>query len=203
MVLPSHKDGFKFAIMASGRGSNAEVLLEAFRNNKVPGRVGVLISDHEDAPCLEIAKRYDVPSVAIPKNSLTKPEHEAHILECLKAHEIEHILLAGYMRILSAGFIEESPGTILNIHPTLLPDFKGINTAERQCNAGVRVTGATVHEVIPDVDSGPIILQGSIEIDPTQGPDKLSERVLNEVEHVIYPRAIWLFTARKLGLLEE
>ena len=203
MVLPAHNAGFKFAIMASGRGSNAEVLLRAFHAGTVPGRVCVLISDQPEAPCLEIARQFDVPAIAVPRGELTKSDHEAKILAHLAEFEIQHVLLAGYMRILSADFIETFTGTILNIHPSLLPEFKGIRTAERQIKAGVRVAGATVHEVVVDVDSGPVILQGSIDVSESETPETLSTRILTEVEHVIYPRAIWLFTARKLGHLEE
>ena len=203
MALPGHKEGFRYAIMASGRGSNAEVLLRAFHQKEVPGCVRLLISDQPDAACLDIGKKFDVTSMPIPRGSLSKAEHEAQLLKTLEEYNVDHILLAGYMRILSAEFIDAFAGTILNIHPTLLPDFKGINTAERQLKAGVKVAGATVHEVVADVDSGPIILQGSLDVSPNETPETLSTRILTEVEHVIYPRAIWLFTARKLGHLQE
>jgi len=203
LVLPAHNVGFKFAIMASGRGSNAEVLLRAFHAGKVPGRACVLISDQPEAPCLDIARQFDVPAIAVPRGNLSKKDHEIQILSKCEEYGIQHILLAGYMRILSSHFIDSFEGTILNIHPTLLPDFKGINTAERQINAGVKVAGATVHEVVVDVDSGPMILQGSIDVRPDETPETLSTRILTEVEHVIYPRAIWLFTARKFGHLQE
>ena len=189
--------------MASGRGSNAEVLLRAFHEGKVPGRACVLISDQPEAPCLDIARQFDVPAIAVPRDNLTKKDHEARILARIEEYGIQHILLAGYMRILSASFIETFSGTILNIHPSLLPEFKGIRTAERQIEAGVKVAGATVHEVVVDVDSGPIVLQGSIDVTASETPETLSTRILTEVEHVIYPRAIWLFTARRLGHLEE
>ena len=107
------------------------------------------------------------------------------------------------MRILSSEFIDTFQGTILNIHPSLLPDFKGINTAERQIHSKVKVSGATVHEVVADVDSGPVILQGALEVHPQETPESLSNRILTEIEHDLYPRAVWLFTARTLGHIEE
>ena len=189
--------------MASGRGSNAKALLEAFRSGQTPGCASVLISDQEGAACLEVGSEFDVPSFAITKRGRSKQEHEKEILKVLAEYGVHHILLAGYMRILSSEFIDTFQGTILNIHPSLLPDFKGINTAERQIQSKVKVSGATVHEVVADVDSGPVILQGALEVHPQETPESLSNRILTEIEHDLYPRAVWLFTARTLGHIEE
>ena len=114
------------------------------------------------------------------------------------AHELSTPLtpLAGYLRILSEAFLRQFAGVVLNIHPSLLPDFPGLGAAARQWRAGVRVAGATVHYVDAGVDTGPILLSGSLEVRGDEGEAGLAQRILTEVEHVIYPRAVWLLCAR-------
>lgn len=186
----------RFAIFASGRGSNATVLMDSFVSGFNEGTVCVLVSNHADAPVLERAKERGIPSECIPHKGIPREEHDAAMFETLKRYKADHLLLAGYMRIIGARFIQEFPGHILNIHPSLLPDFRGLHAIERQWEAGVKVAGATVHEVIPDVDAGVTLLQGSIEVRGDEGPEGLAERILNEVEHKIYPQAVWLLTRR-------
>ena len=125
------------------------------------------------------------------------------MLKALREYGVEHILLAGYMRILSASFLEAFPGKVINIHPSLLPDFRGLHAIERQWEAGVKVAGATVHLVTPEVDEGPIILQGSLDVRGDEGADGLASRILEEIEHHIYPRAVWLFTQREYATTNQ
>ena len=190
-----HK-GPRFAIFASGRGSNATVLMDSFVSGFNPGSVCLVASNQEGAPVLERAKERNIPTICIPHKGMPRREHDAAMLKALVDHGAEHLLLAGYMRILGPEFIESFQGHILNIHPSLLPDFRGMHAIERQWEAKVKVAGATVHEVIADVDDGTTVLQGSIEVRGDEGPEGLADRILNEVEHKIYPQAVWLLTRR-------
>jgi len=181
----------RFAIFASGRGSNAIKLIEAFESGSIPAQVALVMSNVEDAPVLELARQHGLTTLVISHKSKTREAHEKELLTHLDG--IDHILLAGYMRVLSPFFLQHFKGKILNIHPALLPAFPGLHAAERQWEAGLKVAGATVHFVDSGVDTGPILLQGSLEVRGDEGPDGLSARILNEIEHVIYPRAVRLF----------
>jgi phosphoribosylglycinamide formyltransferase-1 len=127
---------------------------------------------------------------------MPREEHERQILALCAEHAVDHVLLAGYMRILSPLFLKSFAGTVLNIHPSLLPDFPGLDGAQRQWHAGAKVAGATVHFVNEGVDTGTPLLMGSLEVRGDEGPDGLADRILHEVEHVIYPRAVRLFVDR-------
>ena len=187
----------RFAILASGRGSNACALMDSFVQGMNEGTVALVVTNRPGAEVLERARERDVAALAIDHKGLERSAHEEAILAAMTAHEVDHILLAGYMRILSADFLETFQGKVVNIHPSLLPDFRGLHAIERQWEAGVKVAGATVHLVTPEVDDGPIILQGSLEVRGDEGPDGLAQRILEEIEHHIYPRAVWLFTQRE------
>ena len=163
--------------------------MEAFATELNDAELVLVVSDNPEAPVLEKARRRGVP-VAVVARDGSRGDHERALLETVAAAGAEHLLLAGYMRILSPRFLERFEGTILNIHPSLLPDFPGLDAQERQWEAGVTVAGATVHFVEEDVDSGPILLQGSIEVRGDEGPDGLADRILTEVEHRIYPQAV-------------
>ena len=193
MATPSDRP--RFAILASGRGSNAERLMEAFANDLDDAELVLVVSDNPTAAVLDKAKRYGVPTAVVPRDG-EREEHERALLATIGAGGVDHLLLAGYMRILSPWFLERFAGTILNIHPSLLPDFPGLDAQARQWEAGVEITGATVHLVDEGVDSGPILLQGSIAVRGDEGPDGLADRILTEVEHRIYPRAVRMLIDR-------
>ena len=186
----------RFAILASGRGSNADCLMAAFATDLTDAELVLVASDHADAPVLEKASRRAVPTAVVERGDLTRESHEDALLETLGEAGAEHLLLAGYMRILSPRFLEQFGGTILNIHPSLLPDFPGLEAPARQWESGVAVAGATVHFVDEGVDSGPILLQGSIPVRGDEGPDGLADRIRTEVEHRIYPEALRLLIDR-------
>src|SRR3990170_2756054 len=186
----------RFAILASGRGSNADRLMAAFATDLTDAELVLLASDHAAAPVLEKASRRAVPTAVVERGDLTRESHEDALLETLGEAGAEHLLLAGYMRILSPRFLDEFGGTILNIHPSLLPDFPGLEAPARQWESGVAVAGATVHFVDEGVDSGPILLQGSIPVRGDEGPDGLADRIRTEVEHRIYPEALRLLIGR-------
>jgi phosphoribosylglycinamide formyltransferase-1 len=186
----------RFAILASGRGSNAVALMDAFASGFIPARLALVVTNIDGAPVLAKAEARGISAVCLPHAGLTRAEHERRLLEKLRAERIDHVLLAGYMRLLSGELLRAFSGRILNIHPALLPDFPGLHAAERQWEAGYGVAGATVHFVDEGVDTGPVILQGSLAVRGDEGPEGLAQRLLEEVEHVIYPRAVRLFVDR-------
>ena len=196
-----HKPKPRLAIFASGRGSNAEALMHAFERGFLPAELALVVSNKSQAPVLEIAQKHGYPIACIPNEGLPREKHELQVLEAIRQAEINHIVLAGYMRILGPEFLNTFPSRVLNIHPSLLPEFRGMHAVEQQWKAGVRVAGATVHVVTPEIDSGPIILQGSITVDAAEGLEALKHRILTEVEHQVYPRAVWLFVQRQYGSL--
>jgi phosphoribosylglycinamide formyltransferase-1 len=186
----------RFAILASGRGSNAEALMAAFASGFLPAELAVVVADRPGAAVLDKAIARHYPTELVQSPGRARAEHEADLLACLQRYQVDHLLLAGYLRLLSAQFLTQFPGVILNIHPALLPDFPGLFAAERQWRAGVKVAGATVHYVDAGVDTGPILLCGSIDVRGDEGETGLAERILTEVEHVIYRRAVWLLCER-------
>lgn len=183
----------RFGILASGRGSNAARLMDAFAAGEAPGLAAVVVSDVEGAPVLELAAARGVPALAIPRRGLPRREHEDRVLAELARHRVEHLLLAGYMRVLTPQFLALFPGRVLNIHPSLLPAFPGLDAARRQWEAGLPRVGATVHLVDAGVDTGPVLLQGELAVRGDEGPEGLARRILTEVEHQIYPKAVRLF----------
>lgn len=186
----------RLAIFASGRGSNALALMEAIHSDFIPASLEVVLSNKPGAPVLSKAQELGYRTKMVPSRGLSRAQHEDQLLEVMAAHSIDHVLLAGYMRILSPRFLRGFSGTILNIHPALLPDFPGLRAAEKQWEAGVEVAGATVHLVDEGVDTGPVVLQGSLVVRGDEGPEGLASRILHEVEHVIYPRAVRLYLDR-------
>jgi phosphoribosylglycinamide formyltransferase-1 len=170
--------------------------MAAFASGFLPAELAVVVADREGAGITDKATAYQVPVELCSCLGRTRAEHETALLTCLQRHQVDHLLLAGYQRILSSDFLRQFPGVILNIHPSLLPDFPGLRAVERQWQAGVKVAGATVHYVDAGVDTGPILLSGSIEVRGDEGEAGLAQRILREVEHVIYRRAVWLLCAR-------
>lgn len=196
MPNPDAAEPVSFAILASGRGSNAVALMDAFESGFIPARLAVVVSNVPDAPVLSRAAERGHATRIVPSKGRPREEQEAELLEALRQAGVDHILLAGYMRILSPFFLRRWQGRILNIHPSLLPDFPGLHAAERQWDADRKVAGATVHFVDEGVDTGPVILQGSLVVRGDEGREGLAQRILSEVEHVIYPRAVRLFLDR-------
>jgi phosphoribosylglycinamide formyltransferase-1 len=186
----------RFAILGSGRGSNADALMAAFQSGFLPAELVLVISDRPSAPILDKARDRSYPTALHPSRGRPREEQEAELTANLAAHGYPHLLLAGYMRLLSPRFVEAYPGVILNIHPSLLPDFPGLHAVTAQWQAGVRVAGATVHFVDAGCDTGPILLCGSLEVRGDEGIEGLGQRILTEVEHVLYPRAVRLLIER-------
>lgn len=181
------------AIFASGRGSNATALYEAMKNGRIQGELQCIICDKEGAPILEKAKSWGVSSfLVVPKDFPNRQSYERAILELLKPFQIDGIALAGYMRILGEDIVKAYEGKILNIHPSLLPDFRGLHAQRQALEAHRTEAGCTVHFVDGSLDSGPIILQGKVPILEGDTEETLSARLLPK-EHETYVEALRLF----------
>lgn len=177
-------------ILLSGRGSNFLAIADAVDAGQIPdARIAVVISNLADAPGLAAARARGLTALAIEARGRKRAEHDQEIVAALQSHNVDLVCLAGYMRLLSAGFIHAFPQRILNIHPSLLPAFPGLDAQLQAFEYGVQVAGCTVHFVDEQLDHGPIILQRSIPVLPTDDPRSLAVRIL-EQEHLAYPEAI-------------
>lgn len=180
----------KLGILISGRGSNMVALVDAVKSGEIPGsEVAVVISDKVDAAGLVKAKRREVDTVVVERRGRARWEHDAEIIAELRKRGVELVCLAGYMRLLSPSFIEAFPDRIVNIHPSLLPAFPGLDAQTQAFEAGVKTTGCTVHYVNEDLDAGPIILQKEVEVEADETVETLSRRIL-EQEHKLYIEAV-------------
>ena len=179
----------RLGILISGRGSNLEAIADSIDAGKLAAEIAVVISNRQEARGLEIARQRGLPAVCIPSRGLDREIYDRMVLDELTGREVELVCLAGFMRLLSATFIRRFPQRILNIHPSLLPAFAGLDAQQQALEHGVRITGCTVHFVDEDLDSGPIILQAAVPVRDDDTVEQLSARILKE-EHRIYPEAI-------------
>ena len=185
----------KLGVLASGRGSNFLAVQEEIEAGKLDAEIVLLISDREHAPALELAQARGIPTQYLPYDRSDRSAFDLPAAEALEAAGCDLILLAGYMRILTAAFIERFPEKILNIHPTLLPSFKGLHPQRQALDAGVKFSGCTVHLVTPELDDGPIITQAVVPVLENDTEDDLSARILVE-EHKLYAEAIRILSKR-------
>ena len=183
----------RVAVLISGRGSNMAALIEAAKAKDYPAEIALVVSNRPEAGGLLVARAAGIATETVDhtKFSGDRNRFEHEIQSILEKYQIEIICLAGFMRLLTANFLERWQWRILNIHPALLPDFKGLDTHKRVIDAGVKIHGATVHFVVPELDSGPVIAQGAIDVRPGDSEEALAVRVL-KVEHRIYPLALKL-----------
>jgi phosphoribosylglycinamide formyltransferase 1 len=183
----------RVAVLISGRGSNMAALIEAAKAEDYPAEIALVVSNQPEAGGLLVARAADIATEIVDhkKFSGDRDRFENAIQALLEKYRIEIVCLAGFMRLLTANFLAKWPWRVLNIHPALLPDFKGLDTHRRALEAGVKIHGATVHFVVPEMDSGPVIAQAAITIRPGDSEDALAIRVL-KVEHRIYPLALKL-----------
>ncbi|MEK6714397.1 MAG: phosphoribosylglycinamide formyltransferase [Nitrospirota bacterium] len=194
--MTQHK--LRLGVLASGRGSNLQAIIDASEQGKINAEVVVVISDISDAYALERAKKHGIPGFHInPKDFKNKKEYEEAIVNKLREHNIGLVVLAGYMRLVTSVLIAAFDGNIMNIHPALLPSFKGLHAQQQALEYGVRYSGCTVHFVTVDVDGGPVILQAIVPVFDNDTEETLSARVL-EKEHIIYPEAVQLFAEGRL-----
>lgn len=179
----------RIAILISGRGSNMATLIDAAQSDDFPGTVELVLSSHEDAGGLTLAREAGVEAVAVPRKAYKgKAAFEAAMSEHLAKAKIDFICLAGFMRVLSPEFVALWQGCMLNIHPSLLPLFPGLHVHEQALEAGVALSGCTVHLVTPDLDAGPIVGQAAVPVLPGDTPETLAARV-QKAEHLLYPAA--------------
>ena len=183
----------RVAVLISGRGSNMAALIEAAEDKKYPAEIVLVISNRPDAGGLLIAQAAGIAAEIVDhaKFGTERPGFERAVQEVLEKHRIDLVCLAGFMRLLTAGFLEKWHLRILNIHPALLPAFKGLDTHRRALEAHAKIHGASVHFVVPEMDSGPVIAQSAIAVRSTDSEATLARRVL-EIEHRIYPAALKL-----------
>jgi phosphoribosylglycinamide formyltransferase-1 len=187
----------RVAVLISGRGSNMSALIEAAKQADYPAEIVAVIANKADAGGLETARVQGIPAHAIAhRDYASKHDHEAAVCEALHAAKADIICLAGYMRIISPEFVRQWEGKMLNIHPSLLPLFRGLHTHDQALEAGVRVHGCTVHFVTEGMDEGPIIAQTAVPVKTGDTPEMLAERVLS-VEHETYARALALVATGK------
>jgi len=180
----------RIAIFISGRGSNLEAILQKRRVGFVSCEIPFVFSNKKDAKGLEIAKSFEIPTITMERKDFsTQNEYDQTVLQLLNENKVEIVVLAGFMMILSKNFIEQYPGKIINIHPSLLPAFPGLNSQKRALDYGVKFAGCTVHFVTPEIDSGPIILQDIIPVFDDDSEETLTLRILDR-EHIILPEAL-------------
>jgi phosphoribosylglycinamide formyltransferase 1 len=179
----------RLGILLSGRGSNFEAIAGNVHAGNIAAEIAVVISNRPEAPGLELARQRGLPAVCIPSKGLDRVVYDAMLVDELKRHAVDLVCLAGYMRLLSAGFIREFPGRVLNIHPSLLPSFPGLDAQHQALEHGVKVTGCTVHFVDEYLDAGPILVQAAVPVLDHDTVETLSARILVE-EHRIYSQAI-------------
>ncbi|HFA60107.1 MAG TPA: phosphoribosylglycinamide formyltransferase, partial [Rhodospirillales bacterium] len=184
-------------------GTNLQALLDAARDPSYPARIVLVVSNRPDAGGLERAARAGVPTRVIPSRAFADREaYDAALDEALREAEVELVCLAGFMRVLGRDIVERWRDRMLNIHPSLLPAFRGLETHARVLEAGLPVTGCTVHFVRPEIDEGPVIVQGVVPVLPGDTVESLNARVL-EVEHRCYPRALALVAGGRTKVIDE
>lgn len=179
----------RLGVVLSGRGSNFLAIAAQVRAGAVPAEIAVVISNRADAPGLAAARELGLTAIALPSMGLDREAYDQQLIAALREHGVEWVILAGYMRILSAAFIRAFPSRILNIHPSLLPAFTGLDAQHQAFDYGVTITGCTVHFVDEHLDHGPIVMQAAVEVAASDTAETLSARILVE-EHRIYSESI-------------
>ena len=196
------KDALRVAVLASGRGSNLQAVIDAIEAGTVQAKIVAVISNKKDAPALERAHRQGLSSFFVdPKPYAGTPDsreaYDRELLDVLRRHDVELVLLAGYMKIVTRVLVEAFMNRMMNIHPSLLPSFPGLDVQKKAIEWGCKLAGCTVHFVTEGVDEGPIILQAAVPILDDDTSDTLAARILKQ-EHKIYPRAVQLFAEGRL-----
>ena len=196
--MPSEK--FKLAVLVSGRGSNLQAIIDSIEKNNLAAEISLILSNVPDAYALQRGKKHRLESIFLdPKSFSSRDDYEKQMIELLQTKSIDLVCLAGFMRILGKNFIKAFSRKIINIHPSLLPAFPGLNVQEKALKHGVRFSGCTVHFVNEEVDGGAIISQAVVPILDADDTQSLSDRIL-EQEHIIYPEAIRLIIEDRLEL---
>ena len=179
----------RLGILISGRGSNFEAIANSIARGRLNAEIAIVISNRASAPGLEIARERGIPMRVIASAGVEREAYDRMLIEELRTHRVDLVCLAGFMRLLSAGVIRAFPNRVLNIHPSLLPAFSGLDAQRQALEYGVKITGCTVHFVDEFLDSGPIVVQSAVPVLDGDTVESLSARILAQ-EHVIYPKAI-------------
>ena len=187
----------KLGILLSGRGSNFLAIADNLAAGKIPGaEIAVVVSNRPEAPGIEAARQRGLKALVIPSKGKTREQHDGEVVAALKDAQVDLIVLAGYMRLLSPWFVQQFPNRVINIHPSLLPAFPGLDAQKQAFEYGVKVSGCTVHFVDEQLDHGAIIVQRTVEVLPDDDDHSLAQRIL-EQEHVAYSEAIRPIVAGK------
>ncbi|HLJ86784.1 MAG TPA: phosphoribosylglycinamide formyltransferase [Candidatus Angelobacter sp.] len=189
--VPLSKAKQKLGILLSGRGSNFEAIADSIAAGRLQAEIAIVISNRAEAPGLETARKRGLGATLIPSKGRKREEHDAEVVTALRLAQVDFVCLAGYMRLLSPEFIRAFPGRILNIHPSLLPAFPGLDAQKQALDYGVKVSGCTVHFVDEHLDHGPIILQKTVAVAEGDDEHTLAAKIL-EQEHIAYSEAIAL-----------
>jgi len=195
-------NALRVAVLASGRGSNLQAIIDAIEAGQIQAKIVAVISNKQEAVALQRARNHGLPDLFVdPKPFAGRPDsREAYdqvLLDLLKKYDVELVLLAGYMKIITGVLVNAYANRMMNIHPSLLPSFPGLDVQKKALEWGCKLAGCTVHFVTEGVDEGPIILQAAVPTLDTDSPDVLAARIL-EQEHKIYPRAVQLFAENRL-----
>lgn len=193
------KNKLRVGVLASGGGTDLQSIIDAIDSGIVEAEVVVVVSDYKDAFCLKRAEKHKIPCNFVNPKGLTSEDHDKEIDKILDKNNVNLVVGAGYMRILSSCFVKKWYGKLINIHPAILPSFKGVNGQGDALNYGVKITGCTTHFMDEHMDHGPIILQAAVKVMPDDNKEKLAHRIL-EVEHQILPRTIQLFAEGRLKI---
>lgn len=197
-IMPEPAEVLALGVLASGRGSNYQSVQDGIDAGEIPAQIKVVISDKAHAPVLERARKRGIEAVSIPPGAFAdKASYEAAVVDILKQHGVELVVLAGYMRIVGDTVLAAYPMRVINIHPALLPAFPGLHAQRQALDYGVRVSGCTVHFVDRGVDTGPVILQTAVPVEPGDDEDTLAARILVE-EHKLLPKAVRLIAEGRL-----
>jgi phosphoribosylglycinamide formyltransferase-1 len=199
----------RLGILISGRGSNFEAIAHSIGRGKLDAEIAVLISNRANAPGVEIAREHGIPLRVIPSAGVDRETYDKLLIDELRTHRVDLVCLAGFMRLLSTEFVRAFPNRVLNIHPSLLPAFAGLDAQRQALEYGAKITGCTVHFVDEFLDSGPIVVQSAVPVLDQDTVDSLSARILSQ-EHIIYPKAIqWIaegrviIEGRRVKILDE
>ncbi len=200
---PKKRSKLKIAVLVSGRGSNLKALAEACADEDFPAEIALVFSNRPNALALNIADNFGIPTSTLDhKEFEDRTQFDAAVSDIIEQSGAQLVCLAGYMRLFSEEFVNRWRDRMINIHPALLPAFKGLHVHERAIEAGVKITGATVHFVRLGTDEGPIIIQGAVPVLPDDTPDTLEARILT-VEHKIYPEAVRLIAEGRTRIINE
>ena len=190
----------KLAVLASGSGSNLQAMIDAIAAGALPAKIQLVLSDKADAFALERAKQAGIPTVVIsPQAFATREEYDRQVVAAIRQYEVDVVALAGYMRVVTPGFLQAFPQRVVNIHPALLPAFPGLHGQRQAWEYGVKVSGCTVHFVDEGTDTGPIIAQATVPVLDTDDADTLAARIL-EQEHRLYPHVLKLLAEGRVSI---